>query len=352
MYFYLHIPFCRQKCPYCKFALTPVFDSFKKKRYIKYVQEEIGEYFRQNPSDITTLYFGWWTPSVLSLEEVKDILESFPAYRSAQEISFESNPEDITYEYARWLFDLWINRLSLGVQTLNDISLKEIHRSNRTSIIQALTNISKARQLSSLSIYWNIDFILGLPHVKPGETLLNIQEMHQLFHDITHTSVYMLEDELYPKHWKSLSIWENSMQWEFLEIIEYFQWMGWSHYELSNFSKPGSESVHNRSYWDHSNYRGFGLSASSFMDGKRWSNSASFSGYYQWKITDEEHLTPEQLAIEKMMFWLRRDGILESELPPKYQNLIAKWLLEQRGMRIVPTKTWIFLLDYIMSELV
>ena len=112
----------------------------------------------------------------------------------------------------------------------------------------------------------------------------------------------MLEDELYPKSWKSLSLSEKDIQEEFLEILEYFGEIEWNQYELSNFAKPGYESIHNQSYWNHSNYRGFGLSASSFENRKRWSNSASFSGYYAGKILDEEVLTREQIDLEKMMF--------------------------------------------------
>jgi oxygen-independent coproporphyrinogen-3 oxidase len=76
----------------------------------------------------------------------------------------------------------------------------------------------------------------------------------------------MLEDESYPKHWKSNSITEDEMQREFLEIMSYFESIGWHHYELSNFAKPGYESVHNQAYWDHSDTRGFGLSAASYED--------------------------------------------------------------------------------------
>lgn len=112
----------------------------------------------------------------------------------------------------------------------------------------------------------------------------------------------MLENELYPKNWKANSISEDELKGEFLEIIEYFESIGWNHYEFSNWAKPGYESIHNRAYWNHSNSRGFGLSGASYEDGKRWNNSSSFDGYYKGKIENEEHLTNEQLEIENMMF--------------------------------------------------
>ncbi len=147
-----------------------------------------------------------------------------------------------------------------------------------------------------------MDFILGLPFSKYGETLENIQEIHTTFPWIHHTSVYMLEDEKYPKDWKENSLTEEEIQSEFLEILGYFEMQNWNHYELSNFAKPGYECHHNQSYWNHSDYRGFGLSSSSFEKNTRWNNSPSFSGYFAGKKVDEERLNDEQIRIEKMMF--------------------------------------------------
>jgi oxygen-independent coproporphyrinogen-3 oxidase len=131
--------------------------------------------------------------------------------------------------------------------------------------MRALENIETATN-ATRSISINIDFILGLPYTQSGEILQSIRELHSTFPYITHTSVYMLEDESYPKHWKSNSITTSEMQSEFLEIMEYFESIGWHQYELSNFAKPGYESVHNQAYWDHSDTRGFGLSAASYED--------------------------------------------------------------------------------------
>ncbi len=370
MHYYIHIPFCRQRCPYCKFALTPIFDEAKKRRYIAYLKEEIRSYFlsfsegeslseknrsslrKDDKTEISTIYFGWGTPSVLSHSELRDILECFPNYRSASEITLESNPEDITEDYVRGLFELGVTRLSMWVQTLNDASLKEIHRSNKKRIYEALESIEVARE-NKQWIYINVDFILGLPYTLPGETLDWIQELHTKFPFISHTSIYMLEDEKYPKHWKANSITETEMQKEFLDIMEYFESIGWHHYELSNFAKPWYESQHNQSYWDHSPYRGFGLSASSFEWEKRWTNSSSFAGYYRWEKEGEEILTKEAIKIEEIMFGMRRDGVEKSLIEEnKYRQLITEWLLEIRWEKLFPTKTWIFLLDHIIGELI
>ena len=397
-HYYIHIPFCRQRCPYCKFALTPIFDEFKKRRYIEYLKKEIREYFLLSSSericsDIETdsptendkkqqrtIYFGGWTPSVLSHDEIFEILECFPfwtspPFRGSQrgypestppslpykgrnpevenlEITMEMNPEDVTPEYISGVLALGINRISLGIQTLNETSLKEIHRSDRNTIFGALGSIGSALLLTSGNISLNVDFILGLPFVKTGETLAGIQELHTRFPYITHTSVYMLEDESYPRHWRENSITEDEMQSEFLAIMDYFESTWWHHYELSNFAKPGYESVHNQAYWDHSETRGFGLSAASHEGGQRWSNSSSFTAYYAGKRDNEEILTPADIRLEQMMFWLRRDGWKYDKESKKLSTLITECLLEIHENRIKPTKTWIFVIDHILSELI
>lgn len=366
-YFYLHIPFCRQKCPYCKFALTPVFDELKKKRYIEYLKKEIREYFSgQNTCDpslyqreIKTIYFWWGTPSILSLDEVRDILECFPERIGECEITFECNPEDITTEYIVWLLNLSINRISLGVQSLNNESLSAIHRSNESTIFAAMDSICHAiTQTWKVWISVNIDFILGLPHVRKWETLENIQRLHREYPYITHTSVYILEKWIYPKSWKSHTLEDDILKQEFIDVLEYFEDIWWNHYELSNWARPGYESRHNQSYWDHSDIRGFWLSAASYVWWERYSNSDSFSGYYKWVRIWEELLTPEQIAIEELMFWLRTSGGYDIGNPcidlnqMKIQEFISKWLIVQVGKIIKLTKTWIFLIDYIISELI
>ncbi|MBX9809603.1 radical SAM protein [Candidatus Gracilibacteria bacterium] len=425
-HFYIHIPFCNQKCPYCKFALTPIFDEFKKRRYLEYLKKEIREYFLSVPifacefggsisedfrekfqtvgatasfgnlenqtgnrfqnetekietfgtfshkstgnnngkisedpemnsgGQKQTIYFGGGTPSILSHDEIREILKCFPFYKNNNtEITLESNPEDINESYINGLISLGINRLSMGIQTLNNKSLTEIHRSDRDSIFGALEGIQNASK-NTQNISINVDFILGLPYTKSGEILNYIKQIHRDFPMITHTSVYMLEDEDYPKNWEKNSITELELQGEFNEIIEYFRSIGWTHYELSNFAKPGYESLHNRAYWNHSNSRGFGLSASSYEDRVRWSNASSFHGYYLGKKEQEETLDQEAIETEKMMFGLRTSGwkyIGDFTENTKIQKLITSHLIEVDENIIKPTKTGIFLLDYIMSEL-
>lgn len=126
------------------------------------------------------------------------------------------------------------------MQSLEDATLKEVHRSNAASIISALEHICSAKNATpnpeNISI--NIDMILGLPYTPYGHTHESILLLLRKFPAITHTSIYMLEDDIYPSHWKQISLDEQSIQQEFLTIRETLMAHGWHHYELSNFSSP------------------------------------------------------------------------------------------------------------------
>ena len=110
MFFYIHIPFCRQKCQYCKFALTPKFDELKISTYLHVLKKEIGDFFESNTHvSVETIYFGGGTPSILTAHQLEEILSIFrrqPGSQSLSEITLESNPEDITREYLRSLYDI------------------------------------------------------------------------------------------------------------------------------------------------------------------------------------------------------------------------------------------------------
>ncbi len=353
---YIHIPFCRQKCPYCKFALTPIFDNAKKRRCLAHLENEIWEYFAASPESdksINTIYFGGGTPSVLTLEEVRSILDCFIERNEDTEISFESNPEDITTEYVGWLFGLWINRISLGIQSLNDETLRAIHRSDKKTIFSALESIWSCMTNHTSWISVNVDFILGLPYSKPWEALSNIRELYARFPFITHTSVYMLEDGLYPKEWKDYSIDVWALEAEYGETCTYFDSLGWHHYEISNWAKPGYECRHNQWYWDHSDSRGFGLSATSYIEWSRWENSHSFAGYYRWEYKEREILTEEQKDMEKIIFDIRTFSLAADLFSrEKLIQLQEEKYITIKEWKIVLTPTWILQENTIISRLI
>lgn len=353
MLFYIHIPFCRQKCLYCKFALTPHFNEIKIRTYIDALKQEMRGFFLTHPDvSIETIYFGGGTPSVLSgnqLSEILDVLREQRGFSGIREITLESNPEDITPEYLQVLSDLWIDRLSMGVQTLNVNSLRMVGRADSNEpIFQAFQSIADG-PIKNISI----DLIAGLPGTVPWQVK---SDLNEIFSHVTpkHVSIYMLEDESYPTSWKKHLPSEEIIRSEYLSGVEWLKNNGFHRYELSNFAMQRFESQHNRSYWNHSPYRGFWLGAASFTDGKRSTNSSSFTGYYRWGRQEEESLTQESFRIERIMFGFRTDWVLLDDITDtgKVGKFVAEGLLERRENKVFLTSTWIFLNDYIIGELI
>lgn len=151
----------------------------------------------------------------------------------------------------------------------------------------------------------------------------------------------MLEDESYPASWKDHLPDEETIRGEYLSGAEWLQERGFCRYELSNFAQPGFESRHNRSYWNHSPCQGFGLSAASFVDGERFTNDSSFTGYYRGEKQSDGVLTPESLRIERIMFGLRTSGIALDDLrdTQAIEKFLTEGLLEVRENRVFPTST-------------
>ena len=150
------------------------------------------------------------------------------------EISFEANPEDITLSYTQGLVRAGINRISLGVQTLNEISLARIARGGSKKDIFLAVEALFAAKIPSV----NVDFILGLPEVRSGEILANITELHTHF-SLTHTSVYFLEKGKYPADWQKNALGDEAQCQEYEQIRNYLMTKrGFIQYEISNFSIP------------------------------------------------------------------------------------------------------------------
>lgn len=140
-----------------------------------------------------------------------------------------------------------------------------------------------------------------MPYFSVSQTLRDVQTIVERF-PIAHISPYILESGKYPPEYRAD---ETQMEAEYHSVRTYLLQQGFEHYEISNFARVGFSSQHNRSYWNHSNVRGFGLSAASFWQGRRFTNAVSIIGYEQGKYAEDETLTQEQIAIESQMFRLR-----------------------------------------------
>lgn len=280
---YLHIPFCKRRCIYCDFFSTTEND--KKSTYVQALSKELE--LRKDYLDgeiIDTIYFGGGTPSQL---EEKDFIQLFEiiykiyTVNPKAEITIEANPDDLTPQYIAMLRTLPFNRLSMGIQTFKEDTLRLLHR--RHTAVQAQQAYQRCREADFQNI--SIDLMYGLP----GETLEDWQKDLQTALQMRpeHISAYHLIYEEGTPLWNLKEAHQVEETDEdlsvslFKELIHTLKSNGYEHYEISNFCRPGFHSRHNSSYWTSKKYLGCGPSAHSYDGISRQWNVASLSQYIQ-----------------------------------------------------------------------
>jgi oxygen-independent coproporphyrinogen-3 oxidase len=353
MFCYIHIPFCENKCMYCKFASVWITQSDKIKKYVDYLISQINN-SNKKINRLKSNYFWWWTPSTILVNDLENIINTLKNkfwFEKNIEITLETTPNKVTENTLVWWKNIWINRLSVWVQTLNNKSLIEIWRGNKWDIIDALNVITKV-WLSNISL----DFIIWLPYVKKWELNNNINYLLNNYDFIKHISVYMLEDHYYPWNWKKISINEDDYLWEYIEVKKIL-WEKWfNRYEISNFSKPWFECNHNQAYWNHSEMLAFWLWSHWFLDWIRISYPDNFKDYYNDKVNYEETLNNDDLFLEKVMFWLRTSWLDEDICNKldnkKIQDLIESWYLKMESNILKLEDKGILVQDFILGEIV
>jgi oxygen-independent coproporphyrinogen-3 oxidase len=314
---YIHIPFCKQACHYCNFHFST---SMKLKN--GFLQALLNEISLQNnflPADVVeTIYFGGGTPSLLSGNEIKTILDTINTNFSVAtdaEITLEANPDDITDEK----LDAWkqasVNRMSIGIQSFFETDLKWMNRTH--SAQQAEQSIKMVREAGFANL--TIDLIFGTPTMTDKNWLHNVEKAIAL--NVPHLSCYSLTVE--PKtpldsmiNKKTVGgINSEDQARQFLLLIEWLTAAGYEQYEISNYSLPGKRSRHNSSYWQGKNYLGLGPSAHSFNGSSRQWNISNNALYIQSLEKDiipfeVEILTTTQKLNEWIMTALRtKEGI-------------------------------------------
>lgn len=280
---YLHIPFCKKRCIYCDFFSSTRNE--KKATYIEALCQELE--LRRDYLDeerIETIYFGGGTPSQLAKEDFERIFSSlykiYPISPEA-EITLEANPDDLSPEYIHMLRTLPFNRLSIGIQTFNENTLKLLQR--RHTAQQAIEAFTRCREAGFHNI--SIDLMYGLP----GETMESWEKDLQQALEMKpeHISAYHLIYEEGTPLWKLRQqhqveeVEEDLSVSLFTTLIHRLKEHGYQHYEISNFSLPGFHSRHNSSYWTGKKYLGCGASAHSYNGHSRQWNVASIEKYIQ-----------------------------------------------------------------------
>lgn len=314
---YIHIPFCNSKCAYCGFY--SIASQKQKPAFLEALHIEIEQrtdYLKGE--EIGTIYFGGGTPSALSLEEIKGILECvFRHYKvnPNAEITLEANPDTLSLEYLQGLRKLGINRLSIGIQSFFDDDLKYLSRRHDSNHAKQCIGWAKQAGFDNLTI----DLIYGLPTATAEKWNQNLDLFFET--QAQHISAYALTVEPNTILAKQIAtgklqpVNEDDAVRDYEILCQRAKENGFLHYEISNFAKPGFRSKHNCSYWNRTPYAGFGPSAHSFDGVSRQWNVGSLSQYIvetrfvashdSPNLFEKEILTPEERYDEYVMTSLR-----------------------------------------------
>lgn len=329
---YIHIPFCKKKCSYCDFKSFENINENIKKEYIEALIKEIQLTKNNSNYIVSTIYIGGGTPSFIDEKYIKEILQAI--YKKWEikpevEITIEINPGTINKSKLEAYRMMGINRLSIGLQSTNDYLLKKIGRIHNYQ--DFLDTYILARKTGFENI--NVDLMLALPE----QTLENLMQSVRKIINLNpeHISIYSLileeNTELFSKVQKGEEAlvkdeFEREMYWKSKEA---FEEAGYIHYEISNYSKKGYESKHNKNCWSQKEYLGFGIAAHSYLEEKRFCNIDNLNKYIENikkgnleenRIIEEKNRTKENIAKEYMMLGLRKiEGVSISEFQRKFE---------------------------------
>ena len=278
---YIHIPFCKQACHYCDFHFSTQLNNVSELCHAIAREINLQRDYLEGET-IETIYFGGGTPSIISeadwVEIFNSISNNFKVEPQA-EITVEANPEDLSIEKLKFLRSLGVNRLSVGIQSFDESTLKLLNRSH--SAVQAEQSILLARECGFKNI--SVDLIYAIPNRK--EDLLT-RDLHKLLMlDVEHLSAYSLtieEKTVFGKQAvqrKFLPVTDEINARQFELIMKILTDAGYDHYEISNYAKPGYISKHNSNYWRQKKYLGVGPSAHSFDGNSRQSNVPNNNTY-------------------------------------------------------------------------
>mgnify|MGYP001008938643 FL=1 len=334
MNLYLHIPFCASRCSYCDFY-TQVGGRWRR----DFLSALLGELRLRRDElpegeTIEHIYLGGGTPSLLTIEELRQIFSLISELYSCSyegEITIECNPDDVTEAYAEGLASLPINRVSMGVQSFDADDLTFLNRRHSAQQVHSAIHALRRCGITNLSL----DLIYGLPRQTEAKWRANIKEFLSL--GVPHLSAYHLIYEegtaltRLVERGKVKPVDEEASLLFFQILIDELRVAGYEHYEISNFALPGLHARHNTGYWQGVPYLGFGPSAHSF-DGRRTRsyNIPSLKTYTAELLSgrrpyEEEHLSDEELQHEYVMTRLRTQWGISLE---EYQELFGGKALE------------------------
>ena len=296
---YIHIPFCDHICIYCDFYKMIAKEEDQNK-YIDYLIKEL--YLRQNYyKDLKTIYIGGGTPSTLSRYNLNRLLSSINEVININniiEFTIEANPNDVNIEFVETIQKYHVNRISLGVQSLDDDKLRFLKRNHNKEIVLNALNILNELKFDNI----NCDLIYGVNNDSSGLIINDIDYLVK--YNVKHISCYsliiedktilnkMIKEQKYNKMSDDL---DYSI---YSDINKHLKSIGFNQYEISNYAIPGYESKHNLTYWNDNYYIGIGANSSYYYDHTRFTNFNNLNKYY--KTIDDYNGNLDTLEINKL----------------------------------------------------
>lgn len=316
---YLHVPFCRDICSYCDFTRCRYHDGLATK-WLKVIEKEITE--KLAGIQLETIYIGGGTPSALSVNQLEQLLKTLAPYtKECVEYTMEANIDSFDCEKMKLCHRYGINRISLGVQTLQPQLLKSIHRNHDIEAVARCIDQIHEHGIHNISV----DMMYGLPGQMLSMWKQDLTNVITQF-DVQHISLYALTIEEHSEFGR-LQV-QNIDEDEEADMYEYavsfLKEQGYQHYEISNFAKPGYESKHNLTYWRYDDFIGIGMGASGKQNHCRYDNTRNMQTYFERGC--EEHvikLSKEDEMFEMIMMSLRTSFGLDLNLFEKRYGILA-----------------------------
>ena len=318
---YIHIPFCNQICDYCDFTKLQYFRNFAVS-YLTTLKKELASYDIQA---LETIYVGGGTPTALDDDLFEELLKIIKPYTGGvKEYTFEANPESLTLSKIKALKENDVNRISIGVQTTNDKMLKALNRHHTFEDVKKAVALLKENGIDNI----NVDLILGLPHANEKQLIEDLDNILSL--GVKHVSCYGLSVNphtvLFTKGYQEPN---PDLLRKYYDIVEErLISNGYIHYEVSNWSKEGYQSLHNLTYWRNEQYFGVGLGASGYVGEVRYKNTVNLAKYLKGQYRQEEEIvTPKDRFTYQVMLNLRTK-----------EGLSLKLVKEEFGIDLLETK--------------
>ncbi|MBI1354863.1 MAG: radical SAM family heme chaperone HemW [Acidobacteria bacterium] len=361
---YVSFPFCRQKCTYCNFA-SGVFSQDLRRRYVTALAAEAAASDTLDRAD--TLYLGGGTPSLLTGEELDEILGG--RRREWAEATVEAAPGDVTEEAARLWRERGIDRVSLGVQSFDRRVAAAAGRKHSAEQVEQEISILRRAGVERISV----DLIAGLAHQKEADWEESLDWIERL--EVEHASVYMLDADDDSRlgaeirseggRYGARDVPSDDQTADFYErAIERLAAMGLEHYEISNFARPGCESAHNLKYWTFAPYVGVGSDAHSFDGAERWNNARMASEYVaRWErgelaAAERETLDAVRRRQDRLLTGLRlragaplEPGDLDGREEALEQLLQKGWVERPEPQRLRLTSSGVLFANEVFLEL-